>query len=122
MRITHCLEIRLADGSEVASLMCRLCPAPEKQIFSASGTCFCYRLCKFQGLVRLEGLGKLKKFNTLIGSQTHDLPACSIVPQATSPPNFFVPYLFLFALPYLLRISFSLMADKFKAVNGTSIP
>jgi hypothetical protein len=28
--------------------------------------------------VWLEGLGKLKKFIHLIGSQTHDLPACSI--------------------------------------------
>jgi hypothetical protein len=31
--------------------------------------------------VRPEGLDKLKKFDDLIGSQTHDLPACSIVPQ-----------------------------------------
>jgi hypothetical protein len=33
--------------------------------------------------VRLEGLGKLKKFNDLIGSQTRDLPACSIAPQSS---------------------------------------
>jgi hypothetical protein len=33
--------------------------------------------------VRLEGLGKLKKSNDLIGNQTHDLPAFSIVPQPT---------------------------------------
>jgi hypothetical protein len=52
-------------------------------IFPVSGTHFCYRLHKPQGLVRLEGLGKLKKFNMLIGSQTHNLPACSIVPQPT---------------------------------------
>jgi hypothetical protein len=31
--------------------------------------------------VRLEGLGKWKQFSDLIGNQTHDLPACSIVPQ-----------------------------------------
>jgi hypothetical protein len=40
--------------------------------------------------VRLEGLGKLKKFSDLIGTRNHDLPACSIVPQPTtllcSPP------------------------------------
>jgi hypothetical protein len=34
-------------------------------------------------IVRLEGLGKLKKFNDLIRNRTHDLPACSIVPQPT---------------------------------------
>jgi hypothetical protein len=32
-------------------------------------------------MVLLEELGKLKKFNDLIGNQTRDLPACSIVPQ-----------------------------------------
>jgi hypothetical protein len=31
--------------------------------------------------MRPEGLGKLKKKNHLTGSQTHDLPACSIVSQ-----------------------------------------
>jgi hypothetical protein len=30
--------------------------------------------------VRLEGLGKLKKFIHLIGSRTRDFPACSLVP------------------------------------------
>jgi hypothetical protein len=30
--------------------------------------------------VRLEGLGKLRKIIHLIGSRTHDLPACKIVP------------------------------------------
>jgi hypothetical protein len=31
--------------------------------------------------MRLEGLGKLKKFSDLNGSRTRDHPACSIVPQ-----------------------------------------
>jgi hypothetical protein len=31
--------------------------------------------------VRLEELGKLKKFNDLIGNRTRNLTACSIVPQ-----------------------------------------
>jgi hypothetical protein len=31
--------------------------------------------------VRLEGLGKVKIFIYLIGSQTRDLPVCCIVPQ-----------------------------------------
>jgi hypothetical protein len=37
--------------------------------------------------VRLEGLGKLKKFNDLIGNRTRDLPACGIVPQPTTLPR-----------------------------------
>jgi hypothetical protein len=36
--------------------------------------------------VRLEGLGKLKKIH-LIGTQTRDLQACSIVPQPTALPE-----------------------------------
>jgi hypothetical protein len=39
------------------------------------------RLSKPPGLVRLEGLGKLKKFNNFIGFRTCNLPACSIVLQ-----------------------------------------
>jgi hypothetical protein len=38
--------------------------------------------------VRLEGLGKLKK-STSSGAGTCDLPACSIVPQPTTPPRAF---------------------------------
>jgi hypothetical protein len=37
--------------------------------------------------VRLEGSGKLKKSNDLIGNRTRDLPACSIVPQPTTLPH-----------------------------------
>jgi hypothetical protein len=36
---------------------------------------------------RLEELGKLKKLNDLIGNQTRDIPACSIVPQLTTLPR-----------------------------------
>jgi hypothetical protein len=36
-------------------------------------------------IVRLEGLGKLKKF-TSFGNETGDLPACSIVSQPTTLP------------------------------------
>jgi hypothetical protein len=38
-------------------------------------------------LMRLEGLGKLKISNYLIGNRTRDLPACSIVPQPTTLPR-----------------------------------
>jgi hypothetical protein len=34
--------------------------------------------------VRLEGLGKLKKSNDLIGNRIRDLPACNMVPQTTA--------------------------------------
>jgi hypothetical protein len=37
--------------------------------------------------VRLGGLGILKKSNEIIGNQTRDLPACSIVPQPTTLPR-----------------------------------
>jgi hypothetical protein len=36
--------------------------------------------------VQLEGLGKLKK-TQFIGTRTHDLPACSIMPQPTALPH-----------------------------------
>jgi hypothetical protein len=35
-------------------------------------------------IVQLEGLGKLKKSNNLIGNRTHDLVAFSVVPQPTA--------------------------------------
>jgi hypothetical protein len=57
---------------------------PHKHYFSVSGTHFCSRLSKPEGLVQPEGLGKFKKLIYLIGSRISDLPACSIVPQRLS--------------------------------------
>jgi hypothetical protein len=37
--------------------------------------------------VRLEGLGKLKNFNDLIGTRARDLPDVNIVPQPTTLPR-----------------------------------
>jgi hypothetical protein len=37
--------------------------------------------------MRLEGLGKLKKSNNLIGNGTRDLPAFSIGPQPNTLPR-----------------------------------
>jgi hypothetical protein len=37
-----------------------------------------------RAIERLEGLGQVKKSNDLIGNQTRDLPACSIVSQLTT--------------------------------------
>jgi hypothetical protein len=38
-------------------------------------------------MVRLEGLGQLKKKIHLIGTRTRDLPAYSIVPQQSTLPR-----------------------------------
>jgi hypothetical protein len=56
--------------------------SPENIFFSLSGIHVCWRLDKLRGLLRPEGLGKLKKFGDLIGNWNHELPACSI---ATKP-------------------------------------
>jgi hypothetical protein len=45
-----------------------------------------------RAIVRLEGLGKLKK-SISSGTRTGDLPACSKVPQPTTLPN--APYAFV---------------------------
>jgi hypothetical protein len=38
-------------------------------------------------IVRLEGLGQLKKSNDLIGNGNKDLPACNIEPQPITLPR-----------------------------------
>jgi hypothetical protein len=38
-------------------------------------------------MVRLEGLGKLKHLNGVIGTRTRDLSACSIAPQPSTLPR-----------------------------------
>jgi hypothetical protein len=59
LRIPHCLDSQLTDGGKVVSPTHQLYLTPQKH-FSASGIHFCQRLSKPQGLVRPEGLGKLK--------------------------------------------------------------
>jgi hypothetical protein len=61
--IPHCLDSRLTDGGKAVSPTHRSRYTPQKH-FSASCTHFCYRLNKPQGLVRPEGLGKLKKIHS----------------------------------------------------------
>jgi hypothetical protein len=56
------------------------CSTPQKHYFYVSGTHFCYRLSKPQGLARPERLGKLLKTIHLIGSRTRDLQVCNIAP------------------------------------------
>jgi hypothetical protein len=40
-----------------------------------------------RAIVRLEGLGQLRKSNDFIGTRTRDLPIWSIVPQPTTLPR-----------------------------------
>jgi hypothetical protein len=82
LRIPYCLESGLTDSSKTISPTHRPHSTPQKHYFPASGTHFCYRLSKAQYLVWLRGLGKLKTFIDLTGSQSCDLPACSTVPQS----------------------------------------
>jgi hypothetical protein len=70
LRIAHCLDNRLTDGGKVVSLTHQPRSTLQKHYFSA--------------LVRLEGLGKLKKLIHLFESRNCDPPACSIVPQPLS--------------------------------------
>jgi hypothetical protein len=56
LRIPHCLDNQLTDGSKVVSPMHRPHFTTQKYYFSASGTHFCRRPSKPQGLVRLEDI------------------------------------------------------------------
>jgi hypothetical protein len=60
LRIPHSLDNWLTNGREVVNLKHRPRFANKKHFFiSLSGSNFCYRLSKCQGLVRPEGLGNL---------------------------------------------------------------
>jgi hypothetical protein len=66
LRIPHCLDNRLIDGGKFLSPTHQPRFTPQKHYyFNASGTHFCYRLSKPQGLVRPEGLGKFKNHPVL---------------------------------------------------------
>jgi hypothetical protein len=87
LRIAHCLDSWLRDGGNVVNPTHRPHFSLQKHSFSASGSHFCYRLSEPQGLVWPEKLGKFKKCVHLIGSQTRDLPACSISTLITTLPR-----------------------------------
>jgi hypothetical protein len=79
--LPHFLDSRLTDDGEVVSLTRRR-PLPFLVLISVRG------LVDPKAIVRLEGLGQLKKISSyLIGSRTRDVPACSIVPQPTTLPR-----------------------------------
>jgi hypothetical protein len=52
---------------------------------------------------RLEGIGKLKKSDALIGNRTPDLPACSIVPQPTALIIVIIIFIIISVLPYIYK-------------------
>jgi hypothetical protein len=81
--LPHFLNNRLTDGGEVVSLMRRR-PLPPGRFLALI---YVRSRVNSRATERLEGLGKLKKSNDLIGDRTHDLPACSIVPQLTTLPR-----------------------------------
>jgi hypothetical protein len=61
LRIPHCLDNRLTDGGKVVSPTQQPQFTPQKHYyFNASGTHFCWRLSKPQGLVRPEGIVKFE--------------------------------------------------------------
>jgi hypothetical protein len=62
------LDNQLTDGGKVVSPMHRPRSTPQKHYLYASGTHFCQKLRKPQGLMQPDGLGKLKKIIHLIGS------------------------------------------------------
>jgi hypothetical protein len=65
LMIPHCLDNRLIDGGKVVSPTHQLHFTPQKHYyFNVSGTHFCSRLSKPQGLVRPEGLGKFKNITS----------------------------------------------------------
>jgi hypothetical protein len=61
LQISYSLDNRLTDGGKVVSPTHLPRSAPEKHYFSDTGSHFCWRLSKPQGLVRLEGLGEMEK-------------------------------------------------------------
>jgi hypothetical protein len=63
--------------------------------------------------MRLEELGKLKKSNYLIGSQTCDLPACSIMSQSTT-----ILFFFFFVNPLLFESCTDIFSKRCEITRG----
>jgi hypothetical protein len=77
LRFPHFLDSQLTDGGEVVNLMHQPLFTPQED----SCTHFCWRLSWPQGHSVAGRIRSVEKSNDLIGTRTHDLPACSTVPQ-----------------------------------------
>jgi hypothetical protein len=76
-------DIRLTDGGKVVS------PTRRPLFYPQENSWYSFLLeaeSTPSAIVRLEGLGKLKK-STSSGTRTGDLRTCSIVPQSTTLPH-----------------------------------
>jgi hypothetical protein len=78
-RLPHFLDAQVTDGGEVVSLTRQLPFTPRK----IPGTHFSYMLSQHQGDSAAGRIRSIEKSNDLIGNQTCDLLAGSIVPQPT---------------------------------------
>jgi hypothetical protein len=75
--LPHFLDSQLTHGCEVVSLMHQQPFTPRK----IPGTHFSWRLSRPHGHNAAGRIKSIEKFNDLIQNRTHDLLACSIVPQ-----------------------------------------
>jgi hypothetical protein len=86
-RLPHLLEYRFTHGGKFVSLTRRLAalypPPPKKILVLISVTDW----VDPRAIVRLEGLGQLKKNSDPIRNRTRDLSTCSIMPQPTTLPR-----------------------------------
>jgi hypothetical protein len=82
-RLPHFLNDRLTDNGDVVSLTRRPSLTP-RQI---PGTNFCWRLSRPKGFSAAGRIRSTEKSNDIIGNQTRNLSACSIVPQPTTLPR-----------------------------------
>jgi hypothetical protein len=98
-RLPHFLDNRLTDGGEAVSLT-HLSPFTPRKI---PGTHFCYRLSRPQSHNAAGRTRSIGKSNDLIGNETSNLPACSIVAQPTILPH--APLLLMFSFLYLLTFN-----------------
>jgi hypothetical protein len=83
LRLPYFLVIRLTHDGEVISLT-RLRPFTSRKI---SGTHMCWRLSQPQAHNTAGSVRSIEKSSHFIGNRTRDLPASSIMPQATMIPR-----------------------------------